>query len=582
MEADADVGDDGEDIKTEPSDQDGDNGATEEADNNTQEHYKRTKGFGTAPQPDTEDSLGNPFVLVIETNRIHHLPLHLCTCPGAAPTDEQLLTSQLFPTSFQNVKTVFTFKVLDDFRLSNLTCKTSAYQYYLKLRRLTSPAFPKSVLDRYHKFRRVSRQWRNLELKKCFGFGHEPRMPKAGEMAYGCASCAQPGVNLPMNWKEDPHPEVFTQFLCVDGNFSADHLKQQNAMDDVWLTSGEGMTTEKEAYKKYLVQPTVTCQVKSTCSNHQAINNASQNHAGCDATGSVVDFQKGERQLNINYALCEAIKNMGLNGLDDIMIIYDVMCQYHVNLWDRIANNPNLSISEKANLIMGIGLFHVHGHQDECLFRLATSFIPGAGMVDGEILESLWVQLNDILRSTHTATLAHRAKVLDDHMNDRNWNKMVNIVSSVIAKYRKAVIGLVDSKDYFDQLNSSAGQHNHTWQAEIRAAESDRAQGNLKAMDIMAPRNPPNCPECGAQIEGAVPGRVWPSNSGRCSRIPGAHGRRASTPGAHAILPRLTNATAPLTTTQVQLKLMEQECLSMGNTGQTSWIATGLKIEERQ
>ncbi|EDR02344.1 uncharacterized protein LACBIDRAFT_332405 [Laccaria bicolor S238N-H82] len=206
---------------------------------------------------------------------------------------------------------------------------------------------------------------------------------------------------------------------------------------------------------------------------------------------------------------------------------------YHVNLWDRIANNPNLSISEKANLIMGIGLFHVHGHQDECLFRLATSFIPGAGMVDGEILESLWAQLNDISRSTRTATLAHRAEVLDDHMNDSNWNKMVNIVSSVIAKYRKAVVGLVDSKDYFDQLNSSAGEHNHTWQAEIRAAESDRAQGNLKAMDIMAPRNPPNCP-------------------------------------------------APLTTAQVQLKLMDQERLSMGSTGQTSWIATGLKIEETQ
>ena len=79
-------------------------------------------------------------------------------------------------------------------------------------------------------------------------------------------------------------------------------------------------------------------------------------------------------------------------------------------------------------------------------------------------------------------------------MNDSNWNKMVNIVSSVIAKYRKAVFGLVDSKDYFDQLNGSAGEHSHTWQAEIRAAERDRAEGNLKAMDIMAPRDPPNCP----------------------------------------------------------------------------------------
>ena len=208
MEADSDIGEDGED--TEPSNQDGDNGTTEEeADTNAQENFKRTKGFGTAPQPDTEDSLGNPFVLVIETNGIHHLPLHLCTCPGAAPANEQLLTSQSFPTSFQNIKTMFTFKVLDDFQLSSLTCKTSTYQYYLKLRRLTSPAFPKSVPVHIAL----------VDILEC----HLTHYPRTGivnseesvsngeiwnfrEMAYGCASCTQPGVNLPSNWKEDPHP----------------------------------------------------------------------------------------------------------------------------------------------------------------------------------------------------------------------------------------------------------------------------------------------------------------------------------------------------------------------------------------
>ncbi|KIL56276.1 hypothetical protein M378DRAFT_40062, partial [Amanita muscaria Koide BX008] len=41
-----------------------------------------------------------------------------------------------------------------------------------------------------------------------------------------------------------------------------------------------------------------------------------------------------------------------------------------------------------------IGLFHVHAHKDECFFRYATSFIPGAGVVAGEILESLWSSLN--------------------------------------------------------------------------------------------------------------------------------------------------------------------------------------------
>ena len=37
----------------------------------------------------------------------------------------------------------------------------------------------------------------------------------------------------------------------------------------------------------------------------------------------------------------------------------------------------------------GIGLFHVHGHKDECMPMFALTYIPGAGNVDGKILETL-------------------------------------------------------------------------------------------------------------------------------------------------------------------------------------------------
>lgn len=36
-----------------------------------------------------------------------------------------------------------------------------------------------------------------------------------------------------------------------------------------------------------------------------------------------------------------------------------------------------------------IGLFHVHAHKEECFYRFALSFILKAGVVAGEILESL-------------------------------------------------------------------------------------------------------------------------------------------------------------------------------------------------
>ena len=85
-----------------------------------------------------------------------------------------------------------------------------------------------------------------------------------------------------------------------------------------------------------------------------------------------------------------------------------------------------MSFPDTVKIIKAIGQFHVHGHQEECLYRFSTSFIPGVGQVDGEILESLWSTLNEIPQSTRTATLAHRMEILDDHIGDSNWKKVIN------------------------------------------------------------------------------------------------------------------------------------------------------------
>jgi len=141
----------------------------------------------------------------------------------------------------------------------------------------------------------------------------------------------------------------------------------------------------------------------------------------------MVNFQKGERQANMDFSWSETIKPTFIRGIKKVLHIYDVNCLYQKELAKRFRagarylSMPDL-IVEKA-----IGMFHVHGHQDSCFFRYATTFIPGAGMVDGEILETLWSVLNRISPSLRTATLAHRSEVLDDHANDNNWKKIVDI-----------------------------------------------------------------------------------------------------------------------------------------------------------
>jgi len=152
------------------------------------------------PTP-TFDDHDNQFLLIVDSTGLLSLPVVWCSCPNADAADELLLDLELLPASYGNIKTSFTFHCLDDYRLSNLECKTSAYQYYQKLRRLTNPAFPHAVPNRYNEFRRVTRQWRNLKLRKWFGFGHRSGNPGKGSLALFCAACPQPSVNLPADFK---------------------------------------------------------------------------------------------------------------------------------------------------------------------------------------------------------------------------------------------------------------------------------------------------------------------------------------------------------------------------------------------
>ncbi|KAF8875488.1 hypothetical protein CPB84DRAFT_1689625, partial [Gymnopilus junonius] len=177
-------------------------------------------------QPSSRDQSGNPFIAIIDVSGVHHLPVVHCTC-WRAEDDILFLKMGLFLASFDRIRTVFTFNVLTDFWLSNLECKTSAYQYYQKLRQITCPAFLKLVLNRYESI-----------LKPCVGAEELQHLSK---LALFCAACPQPGINLPNNWKEDTNWYAIN--FVADGNFKADHLAPRNAEDDMHLTDGEAFMT---------------------------------------------------------------------------------------------------------------------------------------------------------------------------------------------------------------------------------------------------------------------------------------------------------------------------------------------------
>ncbi|KAG1859456.1 hypothetical protein C8R48DRAFT_748603 [Suillus tomentosus] len=331
-----------------------------------------------------------------------------CTCPNAVAADIQMFRMGLFPASFLEPKTAFTFNVLNDFLLDNLECGTLAMNYYSKLRRMTTTVFPHLVLDRYWELMSVARQWRKLKLLKWNGFGHEEKEVKPGNLALFCLACPHPGINvtLPvskhaadsnmntMSYLQTPS-WLYTRSLVMDRNFKAEHLHAINTGDEVSLMEGCGFMVGDTLYKEHFAVAQDTIQ-RSECNNHRAVNQA---NASCVKTNA--------------------------DGIHCVLTFYDVNCQYHKRLQDRIAESAILEIPKELDIIPGIGLWHVHGHQDSCYVRYASNFIEGAAQIDGEIMETLWALLNIISPAACGMGTPHRKECLDYQMNDCNFMKMI-------------------------------------------------------------------------------------------------------------------------------------------------------------
>ena len=100
--------------------------------------------FGSS-KPGQNDKHGNPIITVIDRSGIHEIGVRWCCCLDALERDMQLMAAGLFPATFRNPKTAFTFRALEEFHLDNLECKTTPSQFFSRLRRLTSDEFPNSV-----------------------------------------------------------------------------------------------------------------------------------------------------------------------------------------------------------------------------------------------------------------------------------------------------------------------------------------------------------------------------------------------------------------------------------------------------
>ena len=196
----------------------------------------------------------------------------------------------------------------------------------------------------------------------------------------------------------------------------------------------------------------------------------------------------------------------------------------------------------------GIPEWHVGGHQDLCTPRYAPTYMTGAGLLDGEIIETLWVPMNDIASSTRYMSAAYRQETIDLHMNDVNWKKitrtggcnildnlvdmpdtLIPIVPALLRKWKAIHAGVAASQEEFQAIvKTITASHRRQWIILEECAQMER-KTRIGAMDIYD-----------------VQSDKEPSKA------------------------------------DIQVELLEEEAGDAVFTGSSQWISTGMKIRDQQ
>ncbi|TCD60065.1 hypothetical protein EIP91_010791, partial [Steccherinum ochraceum] len=422
-----------------------------------------------------------PLTTVVHTNGVHFIEVRYCKCLPQTPPDEQLLASGLYPASQLRPQTAFTLQVLDDGMLDKIICKTPTRNYFTKLRRHTTKAFPDLVSDRYRELLRGLRQWMWITQRMSSGsvYLHPPgtKIPE-GAFAVECPTCPKPPINLPKDYKTDVNQWKYRPQASQDGNFKAEQVRYKaDHSDDIRLSDGLGFMVGSEKYKAHLLETMKDLPEKSDCREHRAVN---ETHTHW------ISKPGSDKQTWTTRSHGQSMKHFA-GDIKAFLVFYDVICQYFKKLKERLRAGTHLELDEQFVFEYALGQWHVHGHQRSCFSRFAPLFIPGAGWVDGEVIETLWSQLNEASGSLRAMGTAHRQETLDLLMSESNWRKLVAMPVTLLRKYEKAVVNVLESELLLAQLRGSelVMKNRSMWELQARYAQRMRGVDFRKSLDLM-------------------------------------------------------------------------------------------------
>jgi len=127
----------------------------------------------------------------------------------------------------------------------------------------------------------------------------------------------------------------------------------------------------------------------------------------------------------MDYSICQALKRFP--GHVQALIVYDICCQWSVHFRQRVSESEFLDLYDSMEIVGAVGKWHLAAHIPEFFPKYSLNFVKGAGELDGEVLETLWSKLDEIAGMAQAMSIAHHQEVIDEHMKDSNWRKMIQM-----------------------------------------------------------------------------------------------------------------------------------------------------------
>ncbi|PBK66191.1 hypothetical protein ARMSODRAFT_989543 [Armillaria solidipes] len=305
--------------------------------------------------------------------------------------------------------------------LLSFCAKTSVYDFYRTLEKLTTNmgiGVPKS---RYKALTCMLLQWRHLKMLKRGGRGHIDKDIETMEdhdLVVMCPSCPWPEINLLEGWDQAPHEMQFLYILliCMDTNF---HLKNQMVSlysRDPGLGIGLGYFILRAPYEKYVLNH-ISDEDISTCIRFAALTKADTKFSkGLQYTGvGAVSCTRGEflMWLPMDYVFGSPLQPFA--GLLSIIISYDIACQWFKNLDKHMKNWPSEIPPPSAKLTPAIPKFHEPMHKQDNHQEFLCNYIKRMAQSDYEVPERIWGPNNTVANSTKTMGLGSQHDMLDDN-----------------------------------------------------------------------------------------------------------------------------------------------------------------------